>query len=103
MEAAGLDNFPCVVIRGICDYADSYKNDVWKGYAAATAAAYAKKLLYMIAPEKVLHEMHEIAAARMQSRARDSHFLLTDGSDAQGSSTKTFKFEMRFCSTCLIL
>jgi nucleoside phosphorylase len=27
MEAAGLmDNFPCIVIRGICDYADSHKN-----------------------------------------------------------------------------
>src|SRR5258706_11972758 len=27
MEAAGLmDNFPCLVIRGICDYADSHKN-----------------------------------------------------------------------------
>jgi nucleoside phosphorylase len=28
MEAAGLMNdFPCIVIRGICDYADSHKND----------------------------------------------------------------------------
>ena len=27
MEAAGLmDNFPCLVIRGICDYADTHKN-----------------------------------------------------------------------------
>lgn len=46
MEAAGLmDEFPCIVIRGICDYADSHKNDVWQPYAAAAAAAYAKKLL----------------------------------------------------------
>ncbi|KAH0371624.1 Pfs, NACHT and ankyrin domain protein, partial [Aureobasidium melanogenum] len=46
MEAAGIMNtFPCVVIRGICDYADSHKNDRWQGYAAATAAAYAKELL----------------------------------------------------------
>ena len=30
MEAAGLmDNFPCLVIRGICDYADSHKNKQW--------------------------------------------------------------------------
>jgi nucleoside phosphorylase len=48
MEAAGLmDNFPCLVIRGICDYADSHKNDRWQPYAAATAAAYAKNLLYL--------------------------------------------------------
>ncbi|KAI4735291.1 Pfs, NACHT and ankyrin domain protein [Aureobasidium sp. EXF-12298] len=46
MEAAGLMNsFPCLVIRGICDYADSHKNDVWQEYAAATAAAYAKEFL----------------------------------------------------------
>ncbi|KAH7381534.1 nucleoside phosphorylase domain-containing protein [Pyrenochaeta sp. MPI-SDFR-AT-0127] len=46
MEAAGLmDNFPCLVIRGICDYADSHKNKRWQGCAAASAAAYAKALL----------------------------------------------------------
>lgn len=46
MEAAGLmDHFPCLVIRGICDYADSHKNKQWQGYAAITAAAYAKELL----------------------------------------------------------
>jgi nucleoside phosphorylase len=46
MEAAGLMNtFPCLVIRGICDYADSHKNDEWQEYAAATAAAYAKEFL----------------------------------------------------------
>ena len=46
MEAAGLMNsFPCLVIRGICDYADSHKNKKWQPYAAATAAAYAKEIL----------------------------------------------------------
>ena len=46
MEAAGLMNsFPCLVVRGICDYADSHKNRLWQKYAAATAAAYAKELL----------------------------------------------------------
>jgi nucleoside phosphorylase len=43
MEAAGLmDSFPCLVIRGICDYADSHKNKQWQPYAAAVAAAYMK-------------------------------------------------------------
>ncbi len=46
MEAAGLmDSFPCLVIRGICDYADSHKNKKWQKYAAVVAAAYAKILL----------------------------------------------------------
>ncbi|RAK88486.1 purine and uridine phosphorylase [Aspergillus costaricaensis CBS 115574] len=41
MEAAGLiNNFPCLIIRGICDYADSHKNKAWQPYAAATAAGH---------------------------------------------------------------
>ncbi|GAM42232.1 Pfs domain protein [Talaromyces pinophilus] len=48
-EAAGLmDNFPCLVIRGISDYADSHKNDQWHAYAAATAAAFSKELLHAV-------------------------------------------------------
>ncbi|KAJ5652176.1 hypothetical protein N7507_009602 [Penicillium longicatenatum] len=51
MEAAGLmNNFPCVVIRGICDYADSHKNDRWQPFAAAAAAACAKELLEKVQP-----------------------------------------------------
>jgi nucleoside phosphorylase len=54
MEAAGLMNhFPCLVIRGICDYSDSHKNKEWQGYAAMVAAAYAKDLLREIAPNRV--------------------------------------------------
>jgi nucleoside phosphorylase len=57
MEAAGLVNhFPCLVIRGICDYSDSHKNKEWQGYAAMIAAAYAKDLLSRIAPDKVEDE-----------------------------------------------
>ncbi|KAF4843274.1 Ankyrin-3 [Colletotrichum siamense] len=53
MEAAGLsDGFPCIVIRGICDYADSQKNKQWQKYAAATAAAYAKELILTITPNE---------------------------------------------------
>ncbi len=48
-EAAGLmDNFSCIVIRGICDYADAHHNNKWKPYAAFTAAAYGKELLSII-------------------------------------------------------
>ncbi|SCV44938.1 related to ankyrin [Fusarium fujikuroi] len=54
MEAAGLANhFPCLAIRGICDYSDSHRGDEWQGYAALVAAAYAKELLLLIPPEKV--------------------------------------------------
>ena len=53
MEAAGLMDFPCIVIRGICDYADSDKNKDWQEYAAAVAAAYAKELLECVQPSDV--------------------------------------------------
>lgn len=54
MEAAGLmDHFPCLVIRGISDYSDSSKNWQWQPYAAATAAAFAKRLLMEIGVEAV--------------------------------------------------
>ncbi|KAH1541476.1 hypothetical protein KXX57_006408, partial [Aspergillus fumigatus] len=53
MEAAGLmNNYPCLVIRGICDYADSHKNKEWQGYAAAVAAAYAKELLLTVSADQ---------------------------------------------------
>jgi nucleoside phosphorylase len=54
MEAAGLMNhFPCLVIRGVCDYSDSHKNKEWQGYAAMAAAVYAKHLLCRIAPNRI--------------------------------------------------
>jgi nucleoside phosphorylase len=54
MEAAGLMNdFPCIVIRGICDYADSGKEKAWQEYAAAVAAGYAKELLGCVQPSVV--------------------------------------------------
>ncbi|KAK2589553.1 hypothetical protein QQS21_012766 [Conoideocrella luteorostrata] len=56
MEAAGLMNdFPCIVIRGICDYADSHKNKAWQEHAAAVAAAFAKELLSVVEPGEVDH------------------------------------------------
>ncbi|KAG2411924.1 hypothetical protein HFD88_009480 [Aspergillus terreus] len=57
MEAAGLmQDFPCIVIRGICDYADSHKNKQWQGYAALAAASYTKELLGYIPRGQVSKE-----------------------------------------------
>jgi nucleoside phosphorylase len=54
MEAAGLmKNTPCLVIRGICDYCDSHKNNAWHNYAALTAAAYARELLIVLRSQRV--------------------------------------------------
>ena len=71
MEAAGLMNsFPCLVIRGICDYADSHKNKRWQPYAAATAAACAKEFLSIVPAA-------EVAKARTVDEAT-SHRLQND-------------------------
>ncbi|TQN66850.1 5'-methylthioadenosine/S-adenosylhomocysteine nucleosidase [Colletotrichum shisoi] len=46
MEGAGMwDEVPCIVVKGVCDYADSHKNKRWQAYAAATAASVMKALL----------------------------------------------------------
>lgn len=46
-EAAGaMNDFPCLVVRGISDYCDAHKNNNWHGYAAAVAAAYTRELFF---------------------------------------------------------
>ena len=70
MEAAGLiDSFPCLVIRGICDYADSHKNKKWQPYAAATAAAYMKELLSIISPKDVAKVSPATDVVQMPSKS----------------------------------
>lgn len=54
MEAAGLMNtFPCLAVRGICDYSDSHKNKKWQKYAALAAAVYARKLIEQLPATEV--------------------------------------------------
>jgi nucleoside phosphorylase len=68
MEAAGLmDEFPCLVIRGICDYADSHKNKRWQPYAAATAAAYLKEILDMIPAQEIAKASKAVEALQKTS------------------------------------
>lgn len=46
MEGAGIwEEVPCIIVKGVCDYADSHKSKRWQNFAAATAAAAAKALL----------------------------------------------------------
>ena len=56
MEGAGVShNFPTVIIKGVCDYADSHKHDQWQKYAAARAAACMKALLGLWRPTDAPH------------------------------------------------
>lgn len=47
MEAGGVwDELPsCIVVKGVCDYADSHKPKSWQNYAAGVAASTVKALL----------------------------------------------------------
>ncbi|QYT02644.1 PNP_UDP_1 domain-containing protein [Trichoderma simmonsii] len=52
MEGAGAwDEVPCLVVKGVCDYADSHKNKQWQDFAAATGACVMKAILdrYVVA------------------------------------------------------
>ena len=51
MEASGIADATWnratgyLVVRGICDYCDTHKDDVWQEYAALVAAAYTRSLI----------------------------------------------------------
>lgn len=55
MEGAGIadgawsfDEVGYLIVRGICDYSDSRKDEIWRGYAAVVAAAYTRALLEVL-------------------------------------------------------
>ncbi|KAF5977577.1 hypothetical protein FBULB1_6509 [Fusarium bulbicola] len=82
MEAAGLMNhFPWVIIRGICDYSDSHKNDQWQEYAAMAATAYAKDLLLEIAPSSMLKEERiETLLGQLNDKVEDIRHITMESS-----------------------
>ncbi|KAI9037716.1 5'-methylthioadenosine/S-adenosylhomocysteine nucleosidase family protein [Aspergillus affinis] len=80
MEAAGLMNdFPCLVIRGISDYADSHKNDRWQKYAAMSAASYAKELLGIVPARQLTKTKKAIEAIQSLGSSLDAmHHKIDD-------------------------
>jgi nucleoside phosphorylase/tetratricopeptide (TPR) repeat protein len=57
MEGSGVadaawasDHAGYLVVRGICDYCDGQKGDLWQGYAAVAAAAYVRALIEWMTP-----------------------------------------------------
>ncbi|KAH1335475.1 hypothetical protein KXV68_004540 [Aspergillus fumigatus] len=74
MEGAGVwDNIPCIIIKGVCDYADSHKSKVWQAYAAATGASAAKALLESWIPTN--HKDPSSNRHLMIPFARNPHFV----------------------------
>ena len=81
MEGSGVwDNFPTVVIKGVCDYADSHKSKQWQPYAAAVAAACTKAFL---------KEWRSIDQAAPTGEAIDTeNYGAWKSSDGQSSSSR---------------
>ncbi|KAF4863784.1 Vegetative incompatibility protein HET-E-1 [Colletotrichum siamense] len=70
-----VNNFPCLVIRGICDYADSHTTKEWQGYAAMAAAAYATDILRQISPRMTEREIVIQGAPHSREKPPD-HFII---------------------------
>ncbi|KAH0369313.1 hypothetical protein KCU65_g3442, partial [Aureobasidium melanogenum] len=71
MEAAGIwSRKACIVIKGVCDYADSHKNKGFQKYAAASAAACARAVLEespVISTADQQHSMYEKEAGELKT------------------------------------
>ncbi|KAG9517689.1 purine and uridine phosphorylase, partial [Aureobasidium melanogenum] len=94
MEAAGLMNhLPCLVIRGICDYSDSHKNKEWQGYAAMTAAAYAKDLLARMRPRRV--EAEQKVAETLRS-IEDNTLTIIETTNETAACVNDLKADARY-------
>ncbi|KAM0449188.1 hypothetical protein ACHAO4_007851 [Trichoderma viride] len=73
MEGAGImEEIPCVVIKGVCDYADCHKSKKWQDFAAATAASALRAILEYMPPAK----SREYSVEQVP---RQGHFLVPFG------------------------
>ena len=96
MEAAGvMDYFPCLVIRGICDYCDAHKSKEWQEYAALAAAAVAKEVLSCVAflKESIISD------ADLQKKVKDRQALL-NSLDFEESNTRRATVRRAHSQTC---
>ncbi|KAF5019023.1 hypothetical protein F66182_8973 [Fusarium sp. NRRL 66182] len=101
METAGLmDILPCLPIRGICDYSDSHKTKDWQRYAAATAAAYAREFLEVLAPDhNATREPRYIASSDQVVSIQHRKQLLESLKFQQMDSRKT-NIKAAYSKTC---
>ncbi|KAL4960741.1 uncharacterized protein BDV14DRAFT_204484, partial [Aspergillus stella-maris] len=99
MEGAGVwDDVPCIIIKGVCDYADSHKSKLWQAYAAATGASAAKAFLEYwrpVASEGILQESQYLSE---EERACLRSLFITDPAEDK-SALKRRKGE-RASGTC---
>ncbi|KAF4502459.1 pfs domain containing protein [Fusarium agapanthi] len=101
MEAAGLmDNFPCLVIRGVCDYADSHKNKQWQSYAAMTAAAYAKELLSVISTHRINQKSKPTSSVGVDPVLQERRKTLLESLEVKEIHSRRLGVEVAHEETC---
>ncbi|KAH0493751.1 hypothetical protein TgHK011_000402 [Trichoderma gracile] len=83
MEGAGVwEEIPCIVVKGVCDYADCHKNKHWQNFAAATAAAASKAILERyIQTDRIERpiQAERDSMLRLLQEPPKSHFLVPFG------------------------
>ncbi|KAF5977542.1 ankyrin protein 3 [Fusarium bulbicola] len=101
MEAAGLmDSFPCLVIRGVCDYADSHKNKQWQPYAAMTAAAYAKELLSVISTDRIKQKSKPTSSVGIDPVLQERRKTLLESLEFKEIHSRRLGVEVAHEETC---
>lgn len=74
-EGSGIwDEFPCIIVKGVCDYADSHNNKTWQNFAAATAASVVRGLIerYPKTDQRVTALARTLARTAISTQAKDS-------------------------------
>ncbi|PTB62779.1 purine and uridine phosphorylase [Trichoderma citrinoviride] len=82
MEGAGVwEEIPCIVVKGVCDYADCHKDKKWQDFAAATAASASKAILerYIQTDRGERPIQLERDSVRLDDEPPESHFLVPFG------------------------
>ncbi|KAH0441202.1 hypothetical protein CcaCcLH18_02112 [Colletotrichum camelliae] len=82
-EGAGIwDQIPCIIVKGVCDYADSHRNKKWQPYAAVAAASVTKALL-----ERYIQEDKPRAFQSSSSSGRVAQQFTDTGSGTQNNNS----------------
>jgi nucleoside phosphorylase len=90
MEGSGIatatwmsGNTGYLLIRGVCDYSDSHKNNMWQGYSAVVAAAYARALVESIPRDTAMSPLCQ--KSNMQPNKSGERSIIIGG-DVSGST-----------------
>lgn len=95
MEATGIcDIFPCIIIKGACDYADAHKNKKWQNYAAITAACVMKALLQWYPKTDQRITPSSLKALSRLERELPPHVYFTDLVTVNDALGETYRFSI---------